>query len=204
MLDLVVRALVSFFTLALAAVTIQNAVLARALGVSRLLSLVDDTTDTLIFGILLTGVTVLSNILHFIADRLWLRNFRYSDHVRPLVLVVCMSVAFFAVLMLAVKFAPYGYVEKAASVLPSATFNCLVIGTLLLTSTKGLSALAGIGFGIGSGVGYVLAVLLVTEGEKKLQNSEMPAAFKGLPATLLYLAGLALAVYGLTGYSFSF
>ena len=204
MLDLLVRALVSFFTLALAAVTIQNAVLARALGVSRLLSLVDDTTDTLIFGLLLTGVTVLSNILHYIADVLWLRDAPYSDYVRPLVLVACMSVAFFAVLMLAVKFAPYGYVEKAASALPGATFNCLVIGTLLLTTTKGLSAVAGIGFGIGSGVGYVLAVLLVTEGEKKLQNSDMPAAFKGLPATLLYLAGLALAVYGLTGYSFSF
>jgi hypothetical protein len=44
----------------------------------------------------------------------------------------------------------------------------------------------------------------VTEGQRKLQNRSMPSAFKGLPATLLFLAGLSLAVFGLTGYTFSF
>ena len=79
-----------------------------------------------------------------------------------------------------------------------------MLGTLILTTSRQLPLLGTIGFAIGTSIGYVLAVFLVTEGQRKLQNDDMPAAFKGLPATLLYLAGLAFAVYGLTGYSFSF
>ena len=57
-------------------------------------------------------------------------------------------------------------------------------------------------YSIGMGVGFVLSVLLVTEGQRKIQTSNTPVAFRGLPVTLLYIAGFALAVYGLLGYTF--
>ena len=35
--------------------------------------------------------------------------------------------------------------------------------------------------------------------KKKMEDSDMPEAFRGLPGTLLYIGGLALAFYALAG-----
>jgi len=204
--DAILQALGGFFTLALVAVTVQNAVLTRALGISRLISLVDETTDTLIFGILLTSVTTLSSILYYLINLGFFRSFPSRTYFRPLVMVLCMGAAFFIIFVLTVKFAPYEYLAKSVASLPLASFNCTVIGTLVISesSSIGYSFFDTLAYGIGSSVGFVLAVLLVTEGQRQLKGRSIPSSFKGLPATLLFLAGLALAVYGLTGYTFSF
>ena len=57
------------------------------------------------------------------------------------------------------------------------------------------------GFGFGSGLGYVLAVLLVTEARHRLRSKAIPETFRGLPITLVYIGVLALAIYGFTGHS---
>ena len=54
---------------------------------------------------------------------------------------------------------------------------------------------------LGSGLGYVLAVLLVTEARHRLRSKAIPKAFRGLPITLVYIGVLALAIYGFTGHS---
>ena len=57
------------------------------------------------------------------------------------------------------------------------------------------------GFGLGSGLGYLLAVMLVTEADRRLRSEAIPEAFRGLPITLIYIGVLALAIYGFTGHS---
>lgn len=53
----VLRACATFFLYAVAAMFAENAVFSRALGVSRLVKLVDDSTvDTLVFGGLMCAV----------------------------------------------------------------------------------------------------------------------------------------------------
>ena len=42
--------------------------------------------------------------------------------------------------------------------------------------------------------------MAVTEGQRKLQGRTVPNTFRGLPVTLLYIAVLALAIYGFTGH----
>ena len=54
------------------------------------------------------------------------------------------------------------------------------------------------------GVRSVLAVLLVTEGQRRLRSRRIPASFRGLPITLVYIGILALAIYGFTGGSSPF
>ena len=51
------------------------------------------------------------------------------------------------------------------------------------------------------GLGYLLAVLLVTEARHRLRSRAIPSAFRGLPVTLVYIGVLALAIYGFTGHS---
>ena len=44
-------------------------------------------------------------------------------------------------------------------------------------------------------------MLLVTEAQNRLRSQSIPAAFRGMPITLIYIGVLALAIYGLTGHT---
>lgn len=94
--------------------------------------------------------------------------------------------------------------REIVAVLPMATFNTCILGTLFISTIQSFSLVQTMGFALGSGVGYVLAVQVVTEGQRKLQSDAVPATFRGLPITLLYIGILALAIYGFTGHMLAF
>ena len=200
----VLQALASFFVYAVVAVFAQNAVFTRALGVSRVVKLVDDgTVDTVMFGSLLCAVQLISAPLGYFASG-WISQLPYRDYIRPLVFLGCAAVAFFVVLLFSVVIFRVDGARRAVAVLPMATFNTCILGTLLIGTTRNFDLLQTMGFALGSGVGYVLAVLVVREGARKLDNEDVPATFRGLPVTLLYIGILALAIYGFTGHLISF
>ena len=83
---------------ALYAMLSQNAVFGRGLGSSRLTKLVNDEDgDAGVFCVLLLVVQVLSGVLSWAASRWVLPLFGDARlHFRPLVLVVCICIVFFA------------------------------------------------------------------------------------------------------------
>ena len=85
--------------------------------------------------------------------------------------------------------------------LPLAAVNSGVLGTALVERTQSFTLEQSMGFGLGSGLGYLLAVMLVTEADRRLRSEAIPEAFRGLPITLIYIGVLALAIYGFTGHS---
>lgn len=199
----VLRACATFFLYAVAAMFAENAVFSRALGVSRLVKLVDDSTvDTLVFGGLMCAVQLISAPLAKVANSL-IQPFKFRSAIRPLVFILCGAVAFAVVLGLVLLIFK-SRAKDIVAVLPMATFNTAVLGMMLLTATQGFSWVQTMGFALGSGVGYVLAVLVVREGARKMDNEDVPATFRGLPVTLLYIGILALAIYGFTGHLISF
>ena len=160
----VLKALSVFFAYAVMAVFAQNAVFTRALGVSRLVKLVDDTTvDSLTFGALLCAVQLISAPLGYFVN-LWLAQYPYRMYIRPLVMVLCSTVAFFIVLLVVVVFFRLHGAREIVAVLPMATFNTCILGTLFISTIQSFSLVQTMGFALGSGVGYVLAVQVVTEG----------------------------------------
>ena len=200
----VLQALASFFVYAVVAVFAQNAVFTRALGVSRVVKLVDDgTVDTVMFGSLLCAVQLISAPLGYFASG-WISQLPYRDYIRPLVFLGCAAVAFFVVLLFSVVIFRVDGARRAVAVLPMATFNTCILGTLFISTIQSFSLVQTMGFALGSGVGYVLAVQVVTEGQRKLQSDAVPATFRGLPITLLYIGILALAIYGFTGHMAAF
>ena len=96
----VMKACGIFIVYAVAAVFAQNAVFSRALGVSRLVKLVDDpAVDTFVFGGLLCLVQLLAAPLAYFAN-IWIRPLKYRAAIRPLVFVLCSMAAFLIVLLL--------------------------------------------------------------------------------------------------------
>ena len=190
-----------FFSYALLAVFAQNAIFTRALGVSRLVQLVgDDRTSSVLFGLQLCITQVLMAPIAWYAGS-WITPLTNRAQLRPLVYMACIAaVCVLEQLVLwAAKSLPYR--SALLRIVPLAGLNSCVLGTVLVERTQSFTLGQSLGFGFGSGLGYVLAVLLVTEARHRLRSKAIPEAFRGLPITLVYIGVIALAIYGFTGHS---
>ena len=190
---------------ALYAMLSQNAVFGRGLGSSRLTVLVNDEDgDAGVFCVLLLVVQVFSGVLSWFASR-WvlplLGDVRL--HFRPLVLVLCVCAVFFGVFLVVVQLFPTESAKRVVRQLPIAAFNCSVLGTLMLMGNQGYGLAQTVAFSVGSALGYIAALLLMIEGNRKLKKADLPDGFRGLPATLVYLGILSLLIYAFTGHGLS-
>ena len=189
-----------FFSYAVLAIFAQNAIFTRGLGVSRLVQLVGDKrTSSWWFALMLCITQVLVAPLAFYAGRL-LAPLPNRAQLRPVVYLVCIAVVcLFELVVLKLAKGPRS--GQLIRILPIAAVNSGVLGTVLVERTQSFTLEQTIGFGLGSGLGYLLAVMLVTEAQNRLRSRAIPEAFRGLPVTLIYIGVLALAIYGFTGHS---
>lgn len=189
-----------FFSYAVLAIFAQNAIFTRGLGVSRLVQLVGDKrTSSWWFALMLCITQVLVAPLAFYAGRL-LAPLPNRAQLRPVVYLACIAVVCLFELVVP-KLAKGPRSGQLIRILPIAAVNSGVLGTVLVERTQSFTLEQSIGFGLGSGLGYLLAVMLVTEAQNRLRSRAIPEAFRGLPITLIYIGVLALAIYGFTGHS---
>lgn len=189
-----------FFSYAVLAIFAQNAIFTRGLGVSRLVQLVGDKrTSSWWFALMLCITQVLVAPLAFYAGRL-LAPLPNRAQLRPVVYLACIAVVCLFELVV-LKLAKGLRSGQLIRILPIAAVNSGVLGTVLVERTQSFTLEQSIGFGLGSGLGYLLGVMLVTEAQNRLRSRAIPEAFRGLPITLIYIGVLALAIYGFTGHS---
>ncbi|MDR2647034.1 MAG: hypothetical protein LBB67_02805 [Oscillospiraceae bacterium] len=81
-----------------------------------------------------------------------------------------------------------------------AALNTVVLSVPLLAFRMGSTLSDTIALGIGAGVAFALASMLINSGMHQLQKNEsISPMFRGVPATLLYVGLLALAFTGFRG-----
>ena len=189
-----------FFNYAVLAIFAQNAVFTRSLGVSRLVQLVgDERTSSWWFALMLCITQVLVAPLAYFAGS-FIAPLPNRAQLRPVMYLTCIAaVCLFELLVLKLAKGPRS--GQLIRLLPVAAVNSGVLGTVLVERTQSFTLEQSLGFGLGSGLGYLLAVMLVTEAQNRLRSRAIPEAFRGLPVTLIYIGVLALAIYGFTGHS---
>ena len=189
-----------FFNYAVLAIFAQNAVFTRSLGVSRLVQLVgDERTSSWWFALMLCITQVLVAPLAYFAGS-FIAPLPNRAQLRPVMYLTCIAaVCLFELLVLKLAKGPRS--GQLIRILPVAAVNSGVLGTVLIERTQSFTLEQSLGFGLGSGLGYLLAVMLVTEAQNRLRSRAIPEAFRGLPVTLIYIGVLALAIYGFTGHS---
>ena len=189
-----------FFSYAVLAIFAPNAVFTRSLGVSRLVQLVgDERTSSWWFALMLCITQVLVAPLVYFAGS-FIAPLPNRAQLRPVMYLTCIAaVCLFELLVLKLAKGPRS--GQLIRILPIAAVNSGVLGTVLVERTQSFTLEQSLGFGLGSGLGYLLAVMLVTEAQNRLRSRAIPEAFRGLPVTLIYIGVLALAIYGFTGHS---
>ena len=196
--------LVSFFAYSILAIGAQNVIFSRGLGLSTGLRMINDPRkDTLYFCGALTFFQIVDSVLvYFVTPLIYKSQLAdYARFITPVVIVLCCAISYILVVFGIGMFLKKSTFKKIIHSLTSASINSAIVGTIILTLSRGMNLLETIGFGFGSSIGYLLAMLLISEGERKIRHDLVPENFKGLPVTIIYISVLALAIYGLTGHT---
>ena len=83
--------------------------------------------------------------------------------------------------------------------LPLITTNCAVLGAATINADSNFTVLEATVFGLCSGVGFALALVLFSSLRERLDLAEVPKPFQGTPIALITAGILAMAFVGFSG-----
>ena len=83
--------------------------------------------------------------------------------------------------------------------LPLITTNCAVLGVTILNITEGYTFLEGLVNSFGSGVGFLVAMVMFAGVREKLETADIPKFLQGLPITLVAASLTSLSFLGFSG-----
>ncbi|MDO5142050.1 MAG: electron transport complex subunit RsxA [Eubacteriales bacterium] len=192
--------LTELLSLAVSAVLVNNYILVQFLGCCSFFG-VSKKTDTAVgMGMAVIFVMALASavswaVWYFILD--------------PLGLEYMQTIAFILVIATLVQFVEM-FMKKAMPALYSAlgiflpliTTNCAVLGAAISNIDNGYSFIGAMVYGVGAGVGYLLAIVLFASIRERLDaTARCPKCFEGFPIALVSAALLAMSFMGFSGLS---
>ena len=194
-----IRSLVAIF---LAAILTENYVLNKFLGICPFLG-VSKKLDTAF------GMSCAVTVVMVIATAVTWPLYTYIlvpqglEYLQTLVFILVIA-ALVQLLETALhKYMPPLY-NSLGIYLPLITTNCAVLGVTMLVLDKG-AADPSFGFvqslvnAFGSGVGFLVAMLLFAGVRERLEDCDIPETFKGLPITLVAASLVAVSFLGFNG-----
>jgi Na+-transporting NADH:ubiquinone oxidoreductase subunit E len=101
--------------------------------------------------------------------------------------------------MVVEKFSPSLY-NSLGIFLPLIAVNCAILGGSLFMQERGYQNLGeATAFGLGSGIGWFLAIVSIAAIREKMKYSNVPRPLKGLGITFILTGLMAIAFMGLMG-----
>ena len=90
------------------------------------------------------------------------------------------------------KFVPSLY-NALGIFLPLITVNCAILGGSLLMVERDLNFAESVTFGVGSGIGWALAIIALAGVREKMKYSNVPGGLRGLGITFISVGLMAMA-----------
>jgi electron transport complex protein RnfA len=197
-----------FFSIAFASVFVSNVVLAKFLGLCPFFGVSQKTENAVGMGAAVTFVMFMASFVTFVLYRSVL-----VPHDLVLALKTPMFILVIATLVQLVELfmrskLPALY-ESLGIFLPLITTNCAVMGVALLNTSdaplsfKQMSVTDGLMAaswrGIWSGVGFTLAMLLMSGVRERLARADVPVPLQGVPIAFIAASLMAMSFLGFTG-----
>ena len=83
--------------------------------------------------------------------------------------------------------------------LPLITTNCAILGLALFSVLREYNFIESLIFGVGAGVGFTIAIVIMAGIREELEFAKVPKSFEGAGITMIVAAALALAFMGFAG-----
>ena len=122
----------------------------------------------------------------------------HIEHLTFIVFIAVIAAFVQFVEMFVERFSPKLY-HALGIFLPLITVNCAILGASLFLVIREYTFSQSVGFGIGAGVGWALAITLIAGLRKKMGYSNVPRPFRGVAMTMLLTGVMAMAFMGFAG-----
>ncbi len=176
---------------------VNNVVLSQFLGICSFLGVSKKIDTSLSMGAAVTVVTALAAAVTRILYDLVLAPFGL-DYLKTIVFILVIAGLVQMVEMFLKKTSPAIY-QALGIFLPLITTNCAVLGVSLTNIQDELNLVESVTAAIGTGLGYTLAIVLLASLRQRIDESSIPAPFRGAPIVLLTAALMAIAFMGFSG-----
>ena len=186
------------FLIFVSAMLVNNYVLSRFLGICSFLGVSKKRDAAVGMGLAVTFVMVIASIGSFTVHKFILKplSLEYLNTI-AFILVIAALVQF--VEMVIKKFSP-GLYKALGIFLPLITTNCAVLGMTMLNIQENYSFTQSIVNAVGSALGYMLAIVLMSFIRQGIDNNKnIPEALRGLPIALFTAGLMSIAVLGFQG-----
>lgn len=182
---------------ALMAVTAENILFAGGIGISRVLRAARRPRTIAVYSLFITVFSLASILLGSILNPLLAAN-QLFVYVKPVVFAMCAAVVYF-VAAAVLKFVFPRFYSAKGEILAPAAMNTVVLAMPFLQKSLKMSLTDATAFAIGTGIAFFLAAIILAHTISRFKNDDMPKAFAGLPAILIYVGILSLAFAGFSG-----
>ena len=130
----------------------------------------------------------------------------YKFVLDPLKITYLQTIAFILVIAALVQFVEMFLKKSMPSLyqalgvfLPLITTNCAVLGAALTNVQKQYGIVLSIFNGLGTAVGFTLAIILLASIRESIEDNDIPVNFKGSPIVLITSGLMAIAFMGFAG-----
>ena len=133
-------------------------------------------------------------------------NLVYALVLVPLHLEYLQTIAFILVIAALVQFVEMFLKKSMPSLysalgvfLPLITTNCAVLGSALTNVQKGYNFIFSVANGLGTAVGFTVAIVLLASIRESIEDNDIPYNFQGSPIVLITSGLMAIAFMGFSG-----
>lgn len=178
------------------AMLINNVILSRFYGICPFLGVSKKTSSSFGMGLAVVFVIVLASAICWpLYQLLKLAGITFMDTI-TYILVIASIVQLIE--MFVKKYSPSLY-KSLGVYLPLITTNCAVLGVAQGNTDQALNFGDSMANAIGTGLGFALVIFVFSTIRYRLDASNTPKAFKGIPIALVTAALMAMAFLGLSG-----
>ena len=176
---------------------VNNIILSQFQGLCPFLGLSKKVDTSIGMGAAVIFVITLASIA---------TNLVYALVLVPLHLEYLQTIAFILVIAALVQFVEMFLKKSMPSLysalgvfLPLITTNCAVLGSALTNVQKGYNFIFSVANGLGTAVGFTVAIVLLASIRESIEDNDIPYNFQGSPIVLITSGLMAIAFMGFSG-----
>jgi electron transport complex protein RnfA len=187
----------SYLFIVLGAVLVNNVVFVRILGLCPFMGVSKKLETAMGMGAATTFVLTLACGTSYVIDS-WLLIPNNLEYLRTLSFIVTIAAIVQLTELVIQKTSPVLH-QVLGIYLPLITTNCAVLGVPLLNVGLKHNFLESLLFGLGSALGFTLALILFAGIRERLEGADVPVYFRGTAIAMVTTAIMSLAFMGFAG-----
>jgi len=187
----------AFYAIFFAAIFTNNILLTNYLGMCSFIAVSKEVNTSVGLGTAVIFVMAITSVLNWLAYYYILVPLNLV-YLRYIVFIVIIA-AFVQLLEMIIERVSDRLYISLGIFLPLITVNCAILGASLFMIIRNYTLLSSFFYGLGSGIGWALAIISMAGIRQKMAKARVPRGLAGAGITLIIAGIMALAFMGFSG-----